>query len=545
MSLKALRAALALGLGLAAVTAGVTPASAVTGDGPVRLSIAVPIVVREATTGLITADALEAYTRPLGDLTRQLDAVIDRPVAIGIDPMIIVSIRVLGTSAPETAVAWLQRLESASNPVFPLAYADSDITLATQAGSRVLGPESFDFAIDPALFAPPVDPTATPTPTPDATDPALTPLPTTQDLLEWPYSLTGIAWPRDDTIVAQDLRAIAASDFTTTIASSSNLALPPGSGATAQFEGERILVSDASVSAALRDAAHAVTVEEQQSSLAALVQSISSAGTAQEGARATVFATLDRKIPASGSQVAETLNALESNPAVTLIPISEALVAPPAEATVKDMPQSVDTITQVTRLLDAEAAERRFATVAQNPVAITADRRLHLLGLLSAAWQSSPEAWATASLEFLTVSTELRSAIKVVESSSFNLLADRGFLPIAVSNDLTQPVTVYVTVRPENALLAIGQERVELVIEPGAQAKAQIPVQAISNGVVEVHVTIDSVAGVPVGSPTVAEINVQAGWETPIVVVIAGIVVLVFGVGIVRNILRRRKAADV
>ncbi|MCU1440254.1 MAG: hypothetical protein JWP85_1251 [Rhodoglobus sp.] len=545
MSLKALRAALALGLGLAAVTAGVTPSAAVTGDGPVRLAIAVPIVVREGTTGLITSDALEAYTRPLGDLTRQLDAVIDRPVAIGIDPMIIVSIRILGTSAPESALAWLQRLESASNPVFALAYADSDITLATQVGSRVLGPESFDFAIDPALFAPPVDPTATPAPTPNPAEPVLPPLPTTEDLLEWPYSVTGIAWPRDDTVVASDLRTIAASDFTTTIMSSSNLALSPGAGATAQVDGERILVSDASVSAALRNATHAVTVEEQQSTITALAQSVAAAGAAQQGDRATVFATLDRTIPASGSQLAEALSALQSNPAVTLIPISEALVTPPAAATVEDMPQSADSILQVTRLLDAEAAERRFATVAHDPIAITADRRLHLLGLLSAAWVSSPDAWSTASLDFLTVSTELRSAITVVESSSFNLLADRGFLPIAVSNELTQAVTVYVTVRPETALLAIGQERVQLVIEPGAQAKAQIPVQAISNGVVEVQVTIASVAGVPIGAPTVAEINVQAGWETPIVVVIAVIVVAVFGVGIVRNILRRRKTADV
>ncbi len=35
----------------------------------------------------------------------------------------------------------------------------------------------------------------------------------------------------------------------------------------------------------------------------------------------------------------------------------------------------------------------------------------------------------------------------------------------------------------------------------------------------------------------------QAGWETPIVLVVGIIVVLVFGGGIVRNILRRRKPA--
>ena len=108
MTLRAVRAALALGLGLAGLGVGAAPAAAA--DTPTRLAIAVPLIVRAESTGLIGAAALEAYTRPLGDLTRQLDAVIDKPVAIGIDPMIIVSIRVLGSAAPESAVAWLGRL---------------------------------------------------------------------------------------------------------------------------------------------------------------------------------------------------------------------------------------------------------------------------------------------------------------------------------------------------------------------------------------------------------------------------------------------------
>ena len=131
-----------------------------------------------------------------------------------------------------------------------------------------------------------------------------------------------------------------------------------------------------------------------------------------------------------------------------------------------------------------------------------------------------------------------------MESSSFNLVADRGLLPIAVSNATDQIVTVYITVRPETALLAVGDDLVELVIEPGSQGRAQIPVQAVSNGVVRLEVTLTSASGVSLGPATSAKINVQAGWETPIVVVIAAIVVAVFGGGIVRNILRRRKPAD-
>lgn len=544
MSLKPVRAALALGLGLAAAIVGPMPATAVDA-GPVRLAVAVPLVVPGTTTGLLDADALEQYTKPLGLLTRQLDAVIDRQVAIGIDPLIIVSIRVLGTAAPPTAVAWLDRLAGATNEIFPLAYADFDITLATQAGSSsVPQPESFDFAVDPGLFAPQTTETPAPAPT-DAPEPQLPPYPSTADLLAWPYSLTGLAWPREDSVVASDLAAIAASNYSTIILSSNNLDTDTDAGPSAEVGDERILVSDASVSATLRAATHALTPEERQSTIAALTGSVAAAGAAQTGEQSTIFATLDRTIPTSNSHLADALTALESDPAITLIPVSQAIGASPSPAAVVDKPQDAAAVAQVARMLDAEAADRLFASVAEDPGAITADRRLKLLALTSAGWESNPTGWNTAAEGYLAASVELRNAIAVVESSSFTLRADLPTsLPITVSNALDQEVTVYITVRPETAQLAVGDSRVELVIEPGAQAKGQIPIQAISNGVVRVDVSLASASGVPIGPPTYAEINVQAGWETPIVIVLAGIVVVVFGVGIVRNILRRRRPAD-
>ncbi len=543
MTLRAVRAALALGLGLAGLGVGAAPAAAA--DTPTRLAIAVPLIVRAESTGLIGAAALEAYTRPLGDLTRQLDAVIDKPVAIGIDPMIIVSIRVLGSAAPESAVAWLGRLASVTNPTFPLTYADSDITLGTQAGSvRVLQPESFDFAIDPTLFAPPVTDAPTPTPTGDPADPGLPSYPTTRELLAWPYSLTGIAWPRDDTVVESDLRAISSSEYSTTILSSTNLAVPAGSGASAEIDGEGILISDVTVSTALRAASHALGTDLQQAALASLRQAVATAGAAHSGDRHAVFASFDREVPTSSAVVAEVIAALGSDPAVALVPISQAIGGSPATATLVPKPQPADRVAQVARMVEAEVADRRFAIVAANPEAITANRRLQLLALLSTTWAANAASWETAAQDYVAASTALRNSIQVVESSSFNLVADRGLLPIAVSNATDQIVTVYITVRPETALLAVGDDRVELVIEPGSQGRAQIPVQAVSNGVVRLEVTLTSASGVAIGPATSAEINVQAGWETPIVVVIAAIVVAVFGGGIVRNILRRRKPAD-
>ena len=121
--------------------------------------------------------------------------------------------------------------------------------------------------------------------------------------------------------------------------------------------------------------------------------------------------------------------------------------------------------------------------------------------------------------------------------------ADRQTLPIPIVNGLAQPITVVVTVDPDRPILAIEDRSVEVTIEPNSQTNALIPVQAVSNGTVRIEVTIASPTGVAVGGAKSVEVVVNAGWETPIFVVFASAVVLLFVGGIVRNIVRRRRAS--
>ena len=530
MSMRALGAALAIGLGLAGV--GVGAAGAADDSSVVKVAIAVPLVVPASGSEFLDAETLALYTAEQGILTRELDAVAGRPVAIGIDPRIIASIRLLGTSAPASAVAWLDRLESVTNETFALGYADADVTLQTQGGAeRVLAAESFDFAIDPQLFTD----GSTPNPTPTAGDaPAV---PTTADIVAWPYSLTGIAWPRDDTVVASDLPRIAASGYPTTIVSSSNISRDSTAGPSAQVDGTGVLVSDSAVSAALRAAATSVLPTDWSAAVADL-------STAIAAGSPTLVATVDRTIPAGGDRLAETLDALAVDPAVQLVPLSQAIGTAATTATIVDKPQDADRLSRVGQMIQGENAERAFASVAQDPAAITSERRLTLLTLLSSEWSTSLQGWPAAADAFTTASIELRNAVHLVTSSNFLLVADNNqYLPITVNNGLEQPVTVYVTVRSQSSLLVIDEPQKSLEIDAGAQGKVNIPVHSLSNGVVEVDVTLASATGVAIGAPISSEVNVQAGWETPIVVAIAIVVVVVFGFGIVRTVLRRRRAA--
>jgi hypothetical protein len=55
-------------------------------------------------------------------------------------------------------------------------------------------------------------------------------------------------------------------------------------------------------------------------------------------------------------------------------------------------------------------------------------------------------------------------------------------------------------------------------------------------------VTLTSSNGTPISAPTIVDLNVQAGWETAATVVLVIVVIALFGGGVWRTVLRRRKA---
>ncbi len=526
---------------------------------PVKVAVAVPLTVPVVPDGLIPADELVRYTSSNGLLSRQLDAVAGRPVAIGIDPMILASIRILGSETPPSALAWLDRLENAPNETFALAYADADLTLLTQAGfPSVPVPESFDFAVDPNRFSGSVsetpstqpsnvstddpNPTVTPSPAPTA-DPDDPILPTLESLIDWPHTFAGFGWPADNSVVASDLPRLTASGITTMILDQGNVDRDStGTANTAASLGDQTaLVVDSTISDLLRAASDATTTSEFNDAVPQLSAALATIARERSASPTIVLATFDRGWPGFGSHRAETIDLLSAFPWTAAAPLSEAASTPGAPTQLVDRAHSGDRVGRAHELFTAIGAENQFATVVDDPTTITAPRRVELLGRMSVAWGDDLASWNTESATFLADSTSLLSSVQLVESSTINLLADRGSLPITVQNALGQPVTVYVTVRPLKALLAVQDQRVEVTIDPDSQRKALVPVQSVSNGEVRIEVILTSGTGARIGEPTYVDINVQAGWETVGTVIATGLVVLIFGLGLVRNIVKRRR----
>ncbi len=506
----------------------------------VSLTVVTPLVTPPDATGLLDAEELSALTAPGGQLDVQLRTALAHSVAIGLDPMIPASIRLLGTSAPQSALDWLAALESAPGDVFPLGYADADPALAVQAGLP-LPLDPLGFPIDESLFPPVTEetpaPDATPVPAPEPT------VPTQETLLNWNYSVDGLAWPAPGSVAAGDVGALANAGYSRILLDSGQVTggSAAGPNVTIRGDADRELaasVSDDTVSRLLRTAANAATDVDANAAITELSAHLALAATGRD---ATLIATLGRDGSASGPRLDSSLTALESLPWVAAMDLTDALALPATPASFVPLSHPDDRVITARSLLAAEQSVTAFSSVVDEPGVVTEPRRLALLALLGESWAFDQAGWAAATGTFFEEGRTIVDSVRIPEGSVINFPLEKGNLPIAVTNDLDFPVTVYVTVQPARAILDVLNDRVELKIEANSQSKASIPVQSIANGEVRTTVSLASATGVQISTPTSVDLNVQAGWETAATVVLAIVVVVMFAAGIARTALRWRK----
>ncbi|MWV48178.1 hypothetical protein GRS96_02665 [Rathayibacter sp. VKM Ac-2803] len=530
------------------LTAGL-PAERETG-----VSVLVPLTVPDTSDGLIPAETLQDYTQSTGTLSRQLDSVLGRAVTIGVDPRILASIRILGDSAPESARAWLDRLESAPNEVFALPYADADVAAQAQAGlSTLLTPTSFDYGIDSTLFADPPS-TATPSPTASADAPQQgedrPPRPTTESLtaFDWSPTIGSVAWPDDLTVRGADLDVYATSGMTRTVVSSANLAIPSSVSTltTAGIDGHDVVVADSALSSALDEAVDAPTDSEWRSRMTAITAGL--AQVQRDGETPDVVLALDRGAAIDGARLSQTLDAIDGLPWAEGTSLAVALTAPATEGvTVVDAPESEERLADVSDLLTAAARVESFSAVLTEPELLSGKRRNDLLALLAVTWRGDASGWG----EAVTASEELAdstlASVTIEAADSVTQVSRDSSIPVYVRNDLPWPVSVRIQASTSNAVLDIDEASVEpTMIDARSQGRVLIPVKArVGNGETSLRMQLTSLDGTAIGTPTSVLTSVRADWETVGTLVLGIVLVVVFGAGILRNIRRRRRGDPV
>jgi len=527
----------------------ISPARVTAGSGPVSVAVVVPLTVPPTATGLLDASTLSTYTQQGGILDRELDAVEGTSAAVGLDPMITASIQVLGTAAPPEALEILARLRTLPNEVFLLAYADADPALAADAGAAdQLVPLGFGAALDPGNFGPAVTPGPTPTPTsgisptPSATptaDPnAPPPLPSTGDLLAWPTTLPAIAWPAEGTVTESGLAGLVDQGYGGALLSAGNL--PTTTTALVDLGDIDALAIDEPVSSALRDAAYAATDLGYSAAEVTLTAALQATVITSPGR--TIVATLDRRWPFGTFRLADALNAIEFSGAAQLVSLSAVLAGPAGSGSlVEPATDGAPRAAVLGELAAATRDEQSYLAIAAEPTVITEPRRLALLGLSSVGWRSDESGWSAAMTAQLASTQATLDAVQIVDGSDQLLLSDVSSLKLQVSNALPVAVTVRLAVRPLQPLLHVEDPSVEVTIEPDSTSSASVPVQSITNGEVTVRAELHAENGTTVGAPRFLRVILQAGWETFGTVVAGALIVLIFGGGLVRSILRRRR----
>ncbi len=508
------------------------------GVGPVSVAVIAPVTLPPSTTGLVSAEELETLTGPFGALTRQLDAIAGTSAAIALDPMILASIRVLGSTAPESARQWLARLGALSNEVFLLAYGDADLVAAVRTGTLAdLQPSGFDFALDAANFSPVETPAPSPTPTPTTpVDPDATPpFPTTEDLLAWSSPLPSIAWPSAD-VGAADLAALAAAGYQDVILPSTATGDP--AAPLLALDGIQGIVVDDALSADLQAAAGAASPSVRTTALDALTAQLAAETAARPG-RGLVL-TLDRTWPYAQPGLPDALAALKSTSAAAFVPLSSILATTPVAGRVTEGVASEERAAAFTELAADAAAETAFSSVLDDPAPLLDPRRLERIALYALAWHDDDAGWTEAVAAFRERSNEIVTSVKLEQGSDMALLAAHANVKIAVSNSLPYPVNVRVTVDPQGPILRVLESQL-ITVEPESTATAVIPVEAVANGQVTVLTSIESPTGVPLDSGH-ASVAVHAEWEGIGTLVVIVVLVLIFVAGLLRLIVTRRRA---
>lgn len=535
------------------------------------VSIVMPITLPHDAPALVDADKLEAYTGPEGLLTTQLDGAAGLPVTLGVDPRIIASIRALGSSAPESALEWLDRLENASNDTFPLQYADADPTVQLQAGAEsLLEPVSLSYGVDPDDFTAPEKPDpsdepdddATLDPTPDETGepghadvsdtPTPTPKPTADDdgvptlegLLEFPYTLDSVVWPADDTVTAKDLTSLGEAGEGPVLLSSSNTAADPHTTVPAAGRvGETdVRVADSAASEDLRDAVTAKGETAQQDALTALESELVVMSQEPDADGENVLLTLDRRWPTSSDRLSSVLRHVRDMTSVSTQPLSGIDDAARNAVTIADAKQSEERIDEAKTISSFDDEIASFASVLDDPDVLIGRHQARSLALLSVGWLDEQEDdLGDAVSDFADSSRDVLDSVQIVPSSPILMIADQISIKIAVRNSLDLPVNVVMEASPDNPRLTVKRSEVTTVPAKTQQSVA-IPVTSrLGNGDVNLRMQLFSPSGVSLGESSSVPVTVRADWERIGTTILVLAVVLLFSFGLARTLRRRRR----
>jgi hypothetical protein len=260
----------------------------------------------------------------------------------------------------------------------------------------------------------------------------------------------------------------------------------------------------------------------------------------------TILVTLDRETPSTTGELTHTLTAITGTPWSTPAPFASVVnAAPTSGLELKDSPEASTRLSSIQFLVKREAAVDDFSSILDNPATLAGQTRAQLLTTLGVGWEEPTENWDQGVSLFVKSTGATLGSVSILSTDNVNLVSTQGSIPFTVSNTLpNEAVTVVLSALPSNGRLAIKGDTTKRV-EADSRATVFVPVKAeLGNGKVTLRLQLYSKTGVPIGAPTTVPVEVHADLEGIGALIVGILLVLLFGVGIVRNILRRRRPRE-
>ena len=531
--------------------------------GGSSIGVIVAVTAPPRTAGLLTPEELTALTGPDGRLTALLSGVAGTSAILAVDPAVLASIRVLGDTAPASAIAWLERLTSLPNERFALQFGDADVSAQLDAGlSTLLEPAGLDYAMSADDFTA-ASAESTPTPAPSATagttdsetdgdtdnagDADTVVLPDLAELLDVPGARASMYWPAQGRADEKALGTLAQLPSATgapatVLLDSAEVRRSEQRAAALTGSGAPLLVYEAAVSAALRTAATAP--EEAAQAASAVI----SAQIALEASNATgpLLITTERMPEVSATALRAGIDAVYGFPGVLPATLSTLLSAQPSGAESASEPDE-STATRLKDLLAGESSIATFSSIIDEPSLLTDPERTSILQLIGSGWRDEPDAWEAALAAHGEATATTLTSVAIQQPSTVQLVSPEAVLPFFVRNDLPFAANVVLVSTPDN--LRLDVERTQPVrAEPGVNTRVEVPVRArVGSGEVTIELRLLSPAFEQVGPIQRADVTVRAEWERIGIIGLSAIVVLLLGAGFIRTVRRRRRtraAAD-
>ncbi len=497
-------------------------------DADPSVDIVVPVTADPRGDGLLSEEELATLTAEDGALTELLDAVRDTSAILAIDPAVVAAIRVLGTSAPQSARDWLQSLLDLPNERFALQFADADVAVQLDAGlSEPIQPEALTSYLDSADFLePPITPTAAPAEAPSPT-PTPAQLPAVEQLLDVRATHDSVYWPATGTAGDEAVATLGELDGSVTLVPSSTVA--GSTSAHASVGGADLLVYDSDVSTALTDTAIATGVTARAAGLAEARAYLSLSSD-------PVLAVIDRPSAIDSSSLRDALTTgREETPG-----LSGLLFAPADEVTVQEVVPDQTRVDALRDLMRDAETLTEFASILDDPSLLTSRETATILQLLSNGWRPMATQWDAAVAAHREQSRETLRAVEITPPTDINLLGSSAPLVFSVRNELEWPVSVVLVATPRDPLLVV-QNTTSVSAGAAQNTRVEVPVEArVGSGEARLGLQLRSPTSVEIGPSRTVEVAVRAEWEGFGIAALITIVSILLILGIVRTVLRAR-----